>query len=267
MWSALVLYLRYAGVSLRSQMQYRASFLMLVLGHFLTTGAEFLAVWALFDRFGQLRGWSLGEVALFYGIVGMAFAVAEGIGRGFDTFSALIRGGEFDRVLLRPRSTALQIIGREVQLMRLGRFSQALLVTIWAARALNLGWTLAKVILLIVAVFGGACLFMGLFVLQATMCFWTTEALEIVNIVTYGGVETAQYPLIIYRDWFRHFFTYGVPLACFTYFPILAILDRPDPLGTSRVFQYLSPLVGVAFLVLCLQVWRVGVRYYRSTGS
>ena len=49
--------------------------------------------------------------------------------------------------------------------------------------------------------------------LQATLAFWTTETLEIVNTVSYGGVETAQYPLSIYRPWFRHFFTFVVPLG------------------------------------------------------
>ena len=130
-----------------------------------------------------------------------------------------------------------------------------------------MGWTLPKIALVITAVVGGACLFAGLFVLQATMCFWTTESLEIVNTVTDGGRETGQYPLTIYRDWFRRFFTFVIPLACVTYFPALAILDRRDPLGTSLLFQYWAPLTGVAFLFVALQVWKIGVRHYRSTGS
>ena len=29
------------------------------------------------------------------------------------------------------------------------------------------------------------------------------------NTLTYGGVETTQYPINIYRPWFRNFFTFG----------------------------------------------------------
>ncbi len=61
--NALRLYLRYLGVSVRGQMQYRASFVMLTLGQFLITGLEFVGVWVLFDRFEHLQGWSLPEVA------------------------------------------------------------------------------------------------------------------------------------------------------------------------------------------------------------
>ena len=114
---------------------------------------------------------------------------------------------------------------------------------------------------------GGTCLFSGLFVLQATLAFWTIDTLEIMNTVTYGGVETTQYPLSIYRGWFRRFFTFVVPLACVNYFPALAILDRPDPLGTPLWFQWLSPALGGLFLVVALQIWKLGVRHYRSTGS
>jgi ABC-2 type transport system permease protein len=80
-------------------------------------------------------------------------------------------------------------------------------------------------------------------------------------------VETTQYPLSIYRTELRQFFTYVVPLATVTYFPVLAILGRSDPLGSSLTFQYVAPLFGLIFLLVCLQIWKVGVRHYHSTGS
>lgn len=263
----LRLYIRYLGISVRSQMQYRASFLMLTLGHFLMTGLEFAGVWVLFSRFEQLQGWSLPEVALFYGMINMAFALSDATSRGFDILPTLVKSGEFDRILLRPRSTVLQLAGQELTLRRVGRFSQGLLVFLWAAMALELSWSPLKFALLLATILGGACLFYGLFVLQATMAFWTTETLEIMNTVTYGGVETAQYPLAIYRPWFRAFFTFVIPLACISYYPALALLGRADPLGSAAALHWLAPLVGVFFLALCLQVWRIGVRHYRSTGS
>jgi ABC-2 type transport system permease protein len=99
------------------------------------------------------------------------------------------------------------------------------------------------------------------------LSFWTTESLEIMNTLTYGGVETAQYPMAIYQQGFRRFFTFVVPLACVAYFPIVAVLGIDDPLGTSRVFQYCAPLAGFAFLGASLALWRIGVRHYTSTGS
>ena len=263
MLDSLRLYARYIGISIRSQMEYRASFVMLSIANFVGTGIEFVAVWALFDRFKLLQGWTLPEAAMLYGMVNVAFAVAEGIGRGFDVFPYMVKSGDFDRLLLRPRSTVLQLLGQEFQLMRIGRLAQGLAVLLWSASALGLAWTPAKLALLVGSILGGACLFAGLFVIQATIAFWTIESLELMNTVTYGGVETAQFPLSIYRPWFRTFFTVVVPLACINYLPSLAILGR----GGAGLTHWLSPLVGLGFLIVMLQFWKVGVRHYCSTGS
>jgi ABC-2 type transport system permease protein len=267
MVDALKLYWHYIAISLRSQFQYRASLVLQTLGQILITAGEFLGLAALFHRFSSLRGWTLAEVGMFYGIIGVAFALAEAIPRGFDVFGRYIRMGEFDRVLLRPRSAAFQILGQEVQIMRIGRLSQAAVVLGVSAWKLGIGWSVAKLALLLAAIMGGACLFSGLFILQGTMCFWTIESIEIVNCTTYGGVEAAQFPMSIYRHGFRWFFTFVIPLATINYFPVHAILGRNDPLGSSVVFQWLSPLAGVVFLMFTLWVWGIGVRHYRSTGS
>ncbi len=265
--SNLRVYLAYVGVSMRGQMQYRASFVMLTIGHFMMTGIEFFGIWVLFDRFGSLRDWSLAEVALFYGIVNISFAIADATSRGFDMFHTMVKGGDFDRLLLRPRSTVLQLAGYEFTLRRIGRLTQGLLVLVWASMTLGVDWHVSHLGLLAFTVVGGTCLFYGLTVLQATLAFWTTETIEIVNAVTYGGVATAQYPLVIYTEWFRRLFTYVIPLACVSYYPVIAILGRTDTLGSSTMFQWLSPGIGIAFLLASLCIWRFGVRHYASTGS
>jgi ABC-2 type transport system permease protein len=263
----LRLLFRYLGISVRSQLEYRASFLMLSAGYLLITVLEFLSVWVLFSRFGNLQGWSLPEIALFYGIVNIAFALGESGARGFDAFHLLVKAGDFDRVLLRPRSAALQVAGQELTLRRVGRLLQGSCILGWAASSLDLRWTLSQLLLLGGTILGGACLFYGLMIIQATVCFWTTEPLEFMNAFTNGGNFAAQYPFSIYRAWFRRFFTLVVPLACVSYYPALALLGRADPLGSPALLHWLAPLAGILFLVLCLQAWRFGVRHYRSTGS
>ncbi len=265
--NTLNLYWKYIGISIRAQMQYKVSFIMAAIGHFLITAVEFLAIWAMFDRFGSIDAWTLAEVALFYGMVHIAFSISEGAARGFDLFPSMVKSGDFDRFLLRPRSTAFQVASMEFQLLRIGRLLQAVIILGWAVTTLDISWTLPRVLLTIGAIGGGACIFSGFFVIQATLAFWTVESLEIMNTITYGGVEAASYPLAIYRDWFRRFFTFVVPLACVNYFPALAILGKPDPMGLPTVLGWLSPLLGVAFLWVTLQIWKVGVRHYTSTGS
>ncbi len=268
MANAIGLYFRLVSQSVRAQLQYRLSFVLTSIGGFVTTSVEALGVWALFDRFGMLGTWHLAQVAFLYGLVNSAFALSEALARGFDVFGKeFVKTGNFDRVLLRPRSTVLQLAGHEFLLHRVGRLLQGLIVLSWAIYVLDIDWNIGKALLLIFTMVSGVVFFYALFIFQATLSFWATESLEIMNTLTYGGVETAQYPLAIYRRWFRRFFTFVVPLGCISYFPTILIFGIEDPLGTSVVFQALSPLAGYLFFAGALGFWWLGIRYYTSTGS
>jgi ABC-2 type transport system permease protein len=259
---ALFLYRRYVGISMRGQMQYKLSFWLLTFGQFFATVVEILGICILFARFGSLRGWTLPQVALFYGLVNVAFAFADAFGRGFDMFPAMVKSGDFDRVLLRPRSTALQIGAQELLLTRGGRLLQAAVVLGLAMHALPVAWTVAKIALMIEIVVGGIALFTALYVLQATLAFWTIETLEIMNILTYGGTEIGQYPMSIYTKGFQRFFTFVIPVACLNIIPVRVLLGQPSP-----PLAWFAPLVGFVFLAVSMQIWRLGVRKYTSTGS
>jgi len=202
-------------------------------------------------------------VALLYGVISVSFALADGLTRGFDVFGTqFVKTGDFDRLLVRPRSTVLQLLGYELRATRIGRLAQGMFAWGVGAQLSNVDWTWNAWATLLFAVAGGVALFSGILVLQATLAFWTVESLEIANTLTYGGVEAGQYPLDIYARWFRTFLTYVVPLACISYFPVAHVLGRG---GAS--WLALSPVFGFLFLGAALWVWRFGVRRYTSTGS
>ncbi|MDM0018939.1 ABC transporter permease [Variovorax saccharolyticus] len=266
--NGISLFLRLVAASLRGQARYPASAMLLTLSQFLATGIEVVAIWALFDRFGDVQGWRIGEVALFYGLVNVMFALADALGRGFDVLGTeFLRTGAFDRLLLRPRSLALQLMGHDLRISRLGRLLQGGIVLLFASAQAPIAWTPAHLALALFAIAGGVALFLGILVLQGTLAFWTVESLELANVFTYGGVEAGQYPMALYARWFRRLLTFVVPLACVAYYPGLAILGRADPLGAPAWVGWLSPLAGFAFLALSFGAWRLGVRHYASTGS
>lgn len=264
----LRLYGRYAAVSVAGQMQYPGAFAILASAQFANTLVGFVGVWALFARFGQVGGWTLGQIALFYGTITMAFGLADIVSRGFDVFGPeFVKTGNFDRLLLRPRSTALQLAGFELRLTALGRVAQGALVLAIGVALAPVRWTAWDAVLIAWAIAGGIAIFYGLLILQATLSFWTVESLEVANIVTYGGMEAGQYPLDIYARWFRDFLTFVVPIGCVGYLPLTAVLGRPNAFGAPAWLAAASPLVGWAFLGLSLWVWGFGVRRYTSTGS
>lgn len=258
------LFFKLIGVSFRSQMQHRASFVMLSLALFLSSFVDIIGIWVLFDRFKLLQGWTFEELAVIYGIMHMGFATAESLGRGFDTFGLLVKSGDFDRLLLRPVGTLIQVATREVMITRIGRFLQGLVVLLWGCFVLKISLLSWKAGIILMSYLGTAALFYGLLILQGTLSFWTTETLEIMNILTFGGMETGQFPMTIYKPSFRLFFTFIVPLACVGYYPIATMLKHESmPIWIG----VLLPFAGVIFLWISTYVWELGVRRYHSTGS
>jgi ABC-2 type transport system permease protein len=51
------------------------------------------------------------------------------------------------------------------------------------------------------------------------------------------------------------------------YFPALALLGRPDPLGLPAALQWSSPLVALIAVAVAGLIWRSGVRHYQGAGS
>lgn len=260
--SSLRLYLTYIKITIVSQMEYKTSFILMTTGNFVLQVIEFIGILALFERFGHIKGWTLYEVAVFFGVISCAFAIAECFGRGYDVFPRHVRMGTFDQMLLRPRSTTLQLLGSEFQLMRVGRLLQGLLVMVFGLMHLDQSIGVEAYFLIFLSILGGVCIFTGLFVLQATMSFFTIQSLEVMNAFTYGGVQIAQYPINIYKKWFQRLFTTVLPIGAISYFPLSAILR-----DGSYTLAYMTPFIGLMFLLITLLIFRLGTRYYCSTGS
>lgn len=268
MLNDLFLYLRLIHIQIKAQQQYKVNLLVEIVTYFVTMALEFGALLLYFIPFPTLLGWKIGEVALLAAVVSIAFGFSEMIGGGIDNFSETIRRGEFDRVLLRPVGALTQIIGSDFALRRLGRISQGVLAFVVAMYLLpGLHWTIAKVIALFIGITCGTTIFLTIILLGATLCFWTIETTELVNVLTYGGREMLSYPISIYSQTLQRFFLFIVPLAFGSYVPVCYILERPLPFGLPVNLAFAAPLAALAFAIVAGLIWRFGILHYQSTGS
>ncbi|MBN2392648.1 MAG: ABC-2 family transporter protein [Anaerolineae bacterium] len=269
MGHSLDLYRRLISVNIRAQMQYRAAFLLDLLGTGIGTAAAFGTLALILQRFGDIGGWTLPEIAFLYGTVETAFGLMDMIFSGFDpkTFGQQVRRGTFDQVLLRPVNVTLQILGSDFALRRLARIAQGVLVLGFALLRTDIHWTVLKVLYMPVILGSLVCFFGALFVVGSTITFWTVESIEVVNIFTYGGVEMMSYPMSVYNKWLRRFFTFVLPGIFMNYYPALYILGKPDPFGMPSFTPLLCPVVGVGMLLAALAFWDYGIKHYQSTGT
>ena len=261
------LYLHAMRMQIKSQMQYPASFLMQTLAQLVMEGGEMLAVILLVDRFERLNQWGPGDLYFFFGLMAVTFYLTECFGRGITgNFPYLIRTGQLDTFLLRPRGVLVQTLCSAADPRRLICIAVGIVSMIMGSRISGIKWTAAKALLLGEAVLCGTMLILGLFMIEAIFCIHSVKSVELVNALTYGGRSACEYPIDTYPRPLRILFTVLAPFALTLHVPGAVILDKPLfnwPVWTA----FLSPLSGPVFFGLIWLWFQREMRYYRSTGS
>ena len=256
------LYIRSLSLRLKSVMQYKLSFILTTIGQFLGSLTAFLGIHFMFQRFDSIEGYSYSESLLCFASILMAFSLAECFARGLDTFPTVISNGEFDRILLRPRSPLFLVLTSKFEFTRLGRLIQSVIVFCWALPNSGVHFTPDKILCLVLMIAGGMLVFCGVFIIFAFLCFFTTDGLEFMNILTDGMREYGKYPLAVYGRDILLFTTFVVPFALVQYYPFLYLIGRTD-----NMLYLLLPVLAGLFLIPCLILWHFGIRHYRSVGS
>ena len=124
MVDAVLLWRRLVGAQIRSQVQYRGSFALELVGAFVIAFLDFVAVLVIFHNTPRLAEWTVQQVAFLYALSSITFAVTDLLIGHLDLFPRLIRDGNFDILLVRPRGTLFQVLASDFQLRRLGKAAQ-----------------------------------------------------------------------------------------------------------------------------------------------
>lgn len=256
------LYFKSLSMHFKSILEYKQSFIISFLSQIIIFFSYYFIILALFDKFNNIKGFSLYEVLLCFSIIQFGFAFTEVFARGIDHFDLLIINGDFDRLLLRPKNIILQVMTTDADFTKLARLLQALVVLVISLINLNVHFTFMKVITLLLMLISSAALFYGIFILAAAYCFWTVQGLEVRNLFTDGGKHMAQYPMGIFKKGIFYFFTFVIPYSVVNYYPLLYFIGR-----VNNPLYAISPLITFIYLIPCFLAFKLGLKRYSSVGS
>ncbi len=260
----VMLYFKYFKMNLKKIAQYRLSLLLSLIAQTLTATMALLTIYFLFDRFNVVQGWTFTQVSLSYAVVYLCFSFVECFFRGIDRFAILVKTGQLDGFLVKPRGVLTQALSCEVEFSKLGRILVGIAVLTYSCCIQPFAWTLPKIIVLLLMILCGIVMFLSLFLIGAAVSIYTVEGIEAMNILTDGGRELCQYPVNIYGNFVQKLFTYIIPFACFNYLPMMYLFDMP---GVTLFGNILSPLYGLLFFIPAYLLFKVALKKYTSTGS
>lgn len=260
-------YRHLVGARFRGDMQYRTSFVLLLVGQAVASGLDLVAVGVFFASVDTLAGWSGVEVVFLFGLTGVGYSLADVVVSPVDRVALHVKQGTFDTFLLRPVGALWQLLAHEFATRRLGRGVQPLAALVLSATQLDVAWGPAQLAMVAAALVTGAVTFASLWVVFSAIAFWTVETQQIANSFTDGGRLLSGYPLGVMGGWLRRLTTFVVPLAFVAYLPACWLLGKPMPFGLPRGAAWAGPLVALALAALARAAWATGIRHYRSTGS
>ena len=258
------LYTKLQFLHLRIHLEYEADFWIGILGAGLRHTATFVFIWALFGRINQVQGWGMWEIAALYALAIMPIGLVELLYDGQWELRRLVNQGEFDRILLRPLSPALQVVTQISSIHGLGTVMLGGLVLAVAAAKLQLPWTVGHVLFLLAALAGSVLLIGSLNFITNCQPFWDPTPNASFSILVQESIEFAKYPLSLYHLVVQFVITWILPLAFVSYYPALVLLGRPSP---QLWLGYAAPLAGPLVMVAAALVWRACLRNYQGTGS
>ena len=174
----------------------------------------------------------------------------------------LVGRGDFDILLIRPRSLFIQILGSQMAFEKSGRLIVAAGVFIYSMLHLITTWSILKVILLFNILFAVCIIYLSIFIIGAAFTFITIEGLEVINIFTAGSRQVGQYPMKIYNKYVIMFFTFIIPITLVNLYPIEYLCDRSD-----NILYVFMPLLTIILFIISLITFKLGTNKYCSTGS
>ena len=265
--NTLRLYGRSMAMLIKSQLQYPVSFLMQTLAQLVMEGGEMLAVVLLIDRFDRMNQWGPGDLYFFFGLMSVSFYLTEIFGRGVTgNFPYLVRSGQLDTILLRPRGVLTQVLCSAIDPRRITCIAVGVTALIIGSHMSQVQWTVLKALALAESILLGMLLVLGLFLIEAVFCIFSVKSVELVNALTYGCRSACQYPVDIFPRPLRRLFMIVAPFALTLHVPAAYILGKPL-YGWPDWTAFATPLAGAVLFGVMYLVFQKAMRFYRSTGS
>jgi ABC-2 type transport system permease protein len=253
------------AANMRGELQYRANFLVMTLVGLALEGIGFAVIWVMLSRFGNIGGWTLGEMAYLYGFLTLTSSFTTVVFSFSPGFQWLVREGQFDRYLVRPLPPLLQLMTSRLHVPNVGPCLGGCALFIVANSLVHIDWSPLALSYMVLAIVGSCLLQAAIHLILTGLVFRLLSTGMLFYIAT-GLFRYGYYPLKIYPGALRFFLTFIFPIAFMGYLPATVLLNRTGEIGIPAVFAYLAPLAGIIWLAPAYWFFHRQIRYYQSAG-
>lgn len=208
------------ATNLKSGLALRGAFVLQVVFMMLNNVTFFVFWWVLFDKVPNLRGWSLSEVQLLFGISASSFGLAVGVAGGVRHLGRFIDEGELDPLIAQPKPTLLYALGMRSQASGFGDLLSGLG---FLALSGHVGW--GEVPLVLLTIIASALTFTAAGVVFFSLAFWLRRSESLARQLWELLITFSLYPEPLFGGALKLVLFTVLPAAFVSYLPVRILRD------------------------------------------
>ena len=155
------------ATNLKATLALRGGFVVQVVFMALNNLTFFVFWWALMRHVTTLRGWSLGDIQVLFGVVAAAFGLTVTVAGGVRHLGRFIEDGDLDTLMTQPKSVLLYALGLRSQASGVGDFLSGVILIAWSGQV---SWRTTP--LVVAALAASALVFLAMGILFFSLAFW-----------------------------------------------------------------------------------------------
>ncbi len=258
----------YTKTVMKSWFQYKVDAVLRSLAVFLREATGIIVIYFTLLKFDTLNGWNIYEMLFLFSLLFVTYGILILFFTGLRDFGGMVRSGNFDRFILRPRGLLFQLIFCNADwFAAIGHGGLGIVLFIISAGKVGVVWNAATILYYLLAIIGGVLIQGAIFLFLATLNIYLLETNSLKELFYWNMRKFAGYPISIFHKSIQLIMIYVVPFAFVNYFPAQYLLRKEDMAQYPKIYMYLTPVVGVGMYLLAYVFWRFSIRYYKSSGN
>jgi viologen exporter family transport system permease protein len=241
------------ATNLKAALALRGAFALQAVFMALNNLTFFVFWWALMRHVTTLRGWSLADIQVLFGIVAVAFGLTVTLAGGVRHLGRFIEDGDLDTLLTQPKSVLVHALGLRSQPSGFGDVLSGLIFIGWSGQV---SWP--SLPLVAAAVAASAVVVLATGIMFFSLAFWFGKVDSVARQLWELLITFALYPEPLFGGMLRLVLFTVLPAGFVGYLPARVV--RAPSIADVALLATGS----AAYLVLAMLMFDRGLRRYAS---